>query len=47
MILLSFGFANAQNIDSSLTYLDSIKKELRLEWPKNHTGYANKKWSLS
>ena len=37
MILLSFGFANAQNIDSSLTYLDSIKKELRLEWPKNHT----------
>lgn len=37
IVMLSFGFTNAQEVASSKTYLDSIKKELRVVWPKNRT----------
>lgn len=35
--VLSFNFLNAQEIATYGTYLDSIKKELRVKWPNNRT----------
>ena len=37
MVWMGFGYAQAQQIASPVSYLDSIKQELRIAWPKNRT----------
>ncbi len=37
LLLIGFSYAKAQQIAMPATYLDSVKKDLKVTWPKNHT----------
>ena len=37
ILLIGCSYAQSQSIASSITYLDSIKQELSVKWPNNHT----------